>query len=54
MSFFSDFWIFFEPDQKNGAGKGNTILEMIYRVVIPPSHWKIPINPVFFCRVRNH
>jgi hypothetical protein len=29
MSFFSDFWIFFEPDQKNGAGKGNSILEMI-------------------------
>jgi hypothetical protein len=29
MSFFSDFWIFFEPDQKNGAGNGNSILEMI-------------------------
>jgi len=29
MSSFSDFWISFEPDQKKGAGKGNSILEMI-------------------------
>jgi hypothetical protein len=29
MSSFSGFWIFFEPDQKKGAGKGNSILEMI-------------------------
>jgi hypothetical protein len=42
MSFFSDFWIFFELDQKNGAGKGNSILEMIDGWLFPLHIGKYP------------